>query len=278
MLITTTTNMYMLLHDFEESFDDRNNIAIYKFADDGTVKVSGNKLGEAMSEMKIVMNAIDVWTKRWRMVINCQKDKTELIHFSPAAKQQQQLYPIPLGSNSIQFTSATKVLGVCIDNKLSFEDHSCKMAKKMCNRWRMITRLTSRTNGLNHQVIVKLITTTFLPILLYGGIVWMTTKNIRSINGIWYEMLKRSIGAIYNVNQSIAEVITGLPPLSIWNKLNSIKHYLKTFQQSGVSKNDVYMDYITKKLSGCPGSTIAKDLKRGSLPGVEKNRTPVVFY
>ena len=122
------------LHDFEESFDDRNNIAIYKFADDGTVKVSGNKLGEAMSEMKIVMNAIDVWTKRWRMVINCPKDKTELIHFSPAAKQQQQLYPIPLGSNSIQFTSATKVLGVCIDNKLSFEDHSCKMAKKMCNR------------------------------------------------------------------------------------------------------------------------------------------------
>ena len=249
------------LHDFEESFDDRNHIAIYKFADDGTVKVSGNKLGEAMSEMKIVMNAIDVWTKRWRMVINCQKDKTELIHFSPAAKQQQQVYPIPLGSNSIQFTSATKVLGVCIDNKLSFEDHSCKMAKKMCNRWRMITRLTSRTNGLNHQVIVKLITTTFLPILLYGGIVWMTTKNFRSINGIWYEMLKRSIGAINNVNQSIAEVITGLPPLSIWNKMNSIKHYLKTFQQSGVSKNDVYMDFITNKLSGCPGSTIAKDLK-----------------
>ena len=211
--------------------------------------------------MKIVMNAIDVWTKRWRMVINCQNDKTELIHFSPAAKQQQQLYPIPLGSNSIQFNSATKILVVCIDNKLSFEDHSCKMAKKMCNRWRMITRLTSRTVGLNHQVIVKLITTTFLPILLYGGIVWITTKNIRSINGIWYEMLKRSIGAIYNVNQSIAEVITGLPPLSIWNKMNFIKHYLKTFQQSGVSKNDVYMDYITKKLSHCPGSTIAKDLK-----------------
>ena len=74
------------LHDFEESFDDRNNIAIYKFADDGTVKVSGNKLGEAMSETKIVMNAIDVWTKRWRMVINCQKDKTELIHFFTGGK------------------------------------------------------------------------------------------------------------------------------------------------------------------------------------------------
>ena len=32
------------LHDFEESFDDRNNIVIYNFADDGTVKVSGNNV------------------------------------------------------------------------------------------------------------------------------------------------------------------------------------------------------------------------------------------
>ena len=79
----------------------------------------------------------------------------------------------------------------------------------------------------------------------------------------WYlvQMLKRSIGAIHYVNQSIAEVITGLPPLSIRNKVNYIKHYLKTFQQRGVSKNDVYMDYITTKLSDCSGSTIAKDLK-----------------
>ena len=59
------------LHDFEENFDDRNNITTYKFADDGAVEVSGNKLEEAMSEMKIVMKAIDIWTKRWRMVINC---------------------------------------------------------------------------------------------------------------------------------------------------------------------------------------------------------------
>ena len=98
----------------------------------------------------------------------------------------------------------------------------------------------------------------------------MTTKNIRSIKCIWYLMLNfyiveffnvESIGATYNVNQSIAEVITGLPPLSIWNKMNSIKHYLKTFQHSGVSKTDVYIDYITTKLSGSSGSTTAKALK-----------------
>ena len=43
------------LHEFEKTFDDCNNIAINKFADDGTVSVSGNKLEETVSEMEIVM-------------------------------------------------------------------------------------------------------------------------------------------------------------------------------------------------------------------------------
>ena len=103
------------------------------------------------------------------MVIDCQKDETELIHFSPAAKQRP-LNPKPLGRNSIQLTSATKSLGVCIDIKLSFEDHGGKMANKMCKRWRMITRFTNRTNELNHQVIVKLIKTTDSPLWGYDHV------------------------------------------------------------------------------------------------------------
>ena len=110
-------------------------------------------------------------------------------------------------------------------------------------------------------------------------IVWMTTKNIRSINGIWYEMLKRSIGAIYNVNQSIAEVITGQPLLSIWNKMNSIKHYLKTFQQSGVFRKRRVHGLYNQKIEWLPRINNRKRFeRRGSLPGVEKNRTPGVFY
>ena len=119
------------LHNLEENFEDRKDIAVYKFADDGTVEVSGNKMEEAMSEMQIVMEDIDIWTKRWRMVINCQEEKTELIHFSPAAKQQP-LNPIPLGSNSVQFTSATKVLGVCIDDKLG----GFNLSKVTTIKWR----------------------------------------------------------------------------------------------------------------------------------------------
>ena len=97
------------LHDFEENFDDRNNIAICKFADDGTNKVSGNKLEDSMSEGMIVMEAIDIWTKRWRMVINCQKDKTRTHSFFTGSKTTtvesntswEQEYTIYLSNESI---------------------------------------------------------------------------------------------------------------------------------------------------------------------------------
>ena len=96
----------------------------------------------------------------------------------------------------------------------------------------------------------------------------------------WYlvRIVEAIIGAIYNVNQSIAEVITGLPPLSIWNKMNSIKHYLKTFQHSLVSK---------RRQHGLQNHEIEwmfrinnrkRFEKRGSLPGVEKDQTRGVFY
>ena len=84
-----------------------------------------------------------------------------------------------------------------------------------------------------------------------------------------------------NISRAISDFlslqkITGLPPLSIWSEMNSIKHYLKTFQESEVSKNDVYVDYITTKMSGCSRSTIANDLK-DVVRFLEKNRTHGVF-
>ena len=48
--------------------------------------------------------------------------------------------------------------------------------------------------------------------------------------------MKSSIGAVFNVKHSICEVILGLPPLHIQNKVNQIKHYLK------INLNDVPED------------------------------------
>ena len=63
---------------FEKQIYTRKNIAMDKFPDDGTVKVSVEKLEEAMSKMLNVMT-IDIRTKRLIRVMNSQKDKAKLL-------------------------------------------------------------------------------------------------------------------------------------------------------------------------------------------------------
>ena len=66
------------IHDLGESFVNKQCTDFYKFADDGTAKVSGVTLQYSLSTMQYVPDEIHKWTKKWRMVINCQKNKTEI--------------------------------------------------------------------------------------------------------------------------------------------------------------------------------------------------------
>ena len=64
-------------------------------------------------------------------------------------------------------------------------------------------------------------------ILFYGSVIWMTNNNMGEIERLWGKIAKTAVGAVFNVNHSILEVIHGVPPLQIQNEINKIKHYLK---------------------------------------------------
>ena len=70
----------------------------------------------------------------------------------------------------------------------------------------------------------------------------MTDVNTKRIDQLWCKIAKTAVGAIFNVNQSILEVILGIPPIQIQRQIVAIKHYLKavTAEQEG----DNYLDFI----------------------------------
>ena len=108
------------IHDLGESFVNKHCTDFYKFADDGTAKVSEVTLQYSLSTMQSVLDEIHKWTKKWRMVINCQKNKTEIICFnSPEGKPPQSF---KLGEDEIHTVTSSKVLGVILDKNLNYED------------------------------------------------------------------------------------------------------------------------------------------------------------
>ena len=58
--------------------------------------------------------------------------------------------------------------------------------------------------------------------------------------------MKTTIGAVFNIRQSLAEIILGIPPINILNTSNLIKHYLKIILND--SPGDKVKEFIKEKL------------------------------
>ena len=120
------------LMDFVSDIENRTDISKYKFADDGTLKAIAKSTLQCIATMEEILCSVSKWTKKWRMVINCQKNKTEMVCFS-TAENNSDLVPekFKIGDKEIGLVSETKVLGLIIDSKLSYKPHSQLVLKKI---------------------------------------------------------------------------------------------------------------------------------------------------
>ena len=218
--------LYLL--DILEEFNGRSDISILKFADDGSVIISQKTSEKCIQSLEQVMESLKHWSSRWRMKINCQKNKTEFICFGTAENNADQIpLTIKLGHEDIRKVEETKVLGVMVDSKLSYLAHSQMILKRLLGKWATICKYSNNRWGFSQKVITQISRTLILTIMHYAGLVWINSKNMEEIEQLWYRIVKAATGAVFNLRKSIAEVINGIPPINIQNRVNKIKHYLK---------------------------------------------------
>ena len=239
-------------------------IAVFKFADDGTLRIIGRTTSICINHLQSGCDAVYKWSSKWRMVINCDPSKTELICFG-TAENNEDLIPsaFDLGRSSIPFVDKTKVLGLTMDKRLSYIDHGIEINKKLLGRWAMICKYTNRNWGFKQNVIVRLIEVIVASCIQYAGIVWINNISRKKVNHIWYKMLKSALGAVFNVKLEIAEVILGVLPIFIANKMNSVKHILKLNFVDGEedSQNDPLQEFINDHLKSNKYSCITGRVK-----------------
>ena len=229
--------------DFLEELAQRPDISIYKFADDGTVKITANNSPACVEKMNHVLDYLQKWTKKWKMKINCDRNKTEIICFH-TAEGDRQLIPesFTFGKETINRVTETTVLGLKIDENLSYIPHSQAVLNNLNYRWATLCKFSNRHWGFNQRVMLYLVVTLFISKLSYAGHIWITEQNIIEIEKLWYRILKAIIGAVLNIKYSIAEIILGIPPVSIQTKVNSLKHFLKLNNQP--VQNDRYKEFL----------------------------------
>jgi len=106
----------------------------------------------------------------------------------------------------------------------------------------MICKYTNRNWGLNQRVLVNLTKTLLTPCMFYAGLVWLTPTTLENMKQIWYKVNKTAVGAVFNVSQTLCEILNGLAPLRIQNSINRVKHYLKLLMFS--PEDDTLMQFI----------------------------------
>jgi hypothetical protein len=102
----------------------------FKYADDGSVSIIGNNLLECQQNMQIVCDYITEWCKKWRMVVNCNINKTEVIMLKSAGTtviDRIIIPPVNIGGEELLYVKKSKVLGLIIDEDLSFLPHANKV-------------------------------------------------------------------------------------------------------------------------------------------------------
>ena len=235
----------IFLMDFVAELNYREDISILKFADDGTIKVTADNSEECVEKLNTILEHLLNWTKKWRMKVNCDKNKTEVICFH-TKENNKNLIPssFSLGNKKILRVSSTKVLGLTMDEDLTYEMHCGNVLKSIQTTWVNLCKYSNRHWGFKQDVMLYLVKTLILSKIHYASHIYATTRNFQKIIKFWYHILKSVMGSVLNPKQNITEAVLGVPPLPIQTKVNSIKHLLKLNIKP--LNSDRYRDFIQK--------------------------------
>ena len=199
----------------------------FKFADDGTVATIHSNLKTCFDKMLEICNHLHQWCTKWKMVINCNKDKTEAIVLKHNKATPASAIPkLHIGSETISYVSKTKVLGVILDEELSFQSHAAETLSSCWYRWNKFRLCSGRKWGLNTATLKVLFKSIVLTKLLYASPIWLST-NLTRFKELWASVILTLSGAMYHPPKIITELALQLPSLNITNEIVITKFVLK---------------------------------------------------
>ena len=146
-----------------------------------------------------------------------------------------------------------------MDRKLKYIEHGKDINRKILGRWVMICKHTNRNWGFKQHVIVRLLEVLIATCIHYAGVVWINPHSIKEVEKLCYKIINSTVGAVFNIKTSLAEAILGVQPITVSNKINSIKHLLKLniFHDT----DDPMKQFVTSHLRSFKHSKLTKKLK-----------------
>lgn len=198
-----------------------------QFADDCTI-IAAHKDNTALSMIhQKNCDQVAMWMNRWRITANCAK--TDLINFT------SQIQSLHINGENINVADETKVLGVIIDSKLTFQLQRDRAKNSLQRKWNLLKPFVHA--GLSASTTRKILTTVMLPGAFYASHLW-DIKNELKI----YNVVKEMMHVPYNPPEELLLMLAGITPLLI----GDISKRLSVLKQLISNKDTICITENTK--------------------------------
>ena len=162
---------------------------ICNFADDNTLYVSDKTIDRVIQRLKTDIFNINEWFSNNSLVANPSKFQ---LMFLGVKHSENNLF-IKIGDSTIMATEKVELLGITIDNKLSFSTHINMICKAANNKLYAIIRLRKYLSTSQTKLLVN---SYVLSYFSYCPIIWMFChkKDMSLIN----KLHKRALRTVYD--------------------------------------------------------------------------------
>ena len=212
-----------------------------QYADDCTLLMTARTSTELQTKCQVNCDLIQQWMTKWKLKINYSK--TEIVIFNGDLRA-----PL-INNHKITISDNSKVLGITIDNKLTFEKQRSACTKSLETKMNMLKPFIYA--GLKIESAKRILTQVILPKVLHGASLW-DAKNTMPLS----PHIKFLLGAHYNPPTSSLHLLIGIPPTELLytkERLQLVKGLVKaelTHILSNTLKSPITKTFIadTKKI------------------------------
>ncbi|XP_035699698.1 uncharacterized protein LOC118432269 [Branchiostoma floridae] len=163
-----------------------------QYADDSTVHAAGRTVQDIRTKTLVDLECVAKWSDHNMLKLNNGKTKTMLVGTSKKTRVAPPLQ-LELRGQSLQQVPTVKLLGVHVDQNLTFDNHIDHVVKN-CNR--SMAQVNRVRKLLPRRLRIKLIQALVLTHLDYCSSVWASTsrKNINRLQVVQNRAARIALG------------------------------------------------------------------------------------
>lgn len=191
------------------------NIYHQAFADDIVLVFEGGTKAEIEKRANDTLTCVWEWGVQNKLKFAPQKTNAMIL----TKKLKFDTPRLSMGGTVIDTKNEIKILGLLIDNKLTFNKHVTSVCQKALNLYKRLSKAAKISWGLNPDIIRTIYTAVIEPIIMYAASVWHIAANKLSIqktlNQVQRGFAQKICKAYKTVSLHSSLTIAGILPLDL---------------------------------------------------------------